>query len=278
MARRYTDFFRELEHCLDPNKNLEDNVASLNERYKRVRNQTSSQARVEQAMLDQALKVFENETSYREYRREWEAAKRGAASQYKKELEQQRRKAREAEAAQRREAERRKELERQLKEEHLRADEAERQAQLQDEKQSSGFWDTFLKGVAEVGAELLKERLTGKVEATPEQPTQAYRPGPIDLSGDWGSYDGNLHRIRQRGNQIQVQAINPSGMVVMEGNGTFDGHYLRVLYQTAPGPTIFGLISTAGEAHCEVSDDGRSIHGQARNKTLGQVFPVNLYR
>ncbi len=272
------DFYRELKHCLDPNKSREDNLKSLNSRYKQIRNNSSSEAKLEQVLIGQAQQVFGNETNYREYEREAHAAEEGAAARYGKELEQVRRQARDAEAAKRREAERRKELERQLEEERSRAEEAEQQAQLHAEKQSPGFWDTLLKGVAEVGTELLKERLTGKSNAPSEQATQAYRPGLIDLSGDWGSSDGILHRIWQRGNQIRVQAINPSGVVVMEGTGNFDGHYLHVSYQTAPGPTIFGFISTAGEAHCEVSDDGRRIRGQARNQTLRQVFPINLDR
>ena len=278
MARRYPDFFRDLEDYLDRSKTREDNLERLNSAYDRVRNQSSDEAKLEQALLKQAQKVFSNDIRYDEYKRQASTAEEGGAARYGKELEQTRRQARDAEAATRREAERRKELERQLQEERSRAEEAERQTQLQTEKPSLGFWYTVLKGAAEVGVEVLKERQKGKTQATSRPITQAYTPEQIDLSGDWGSSDGIPHRIWQRGNQIRVQAFNPFGVVVMDGTGTFDGRYLHASYQTAPAPTIFGFMATSGEARCEVSNNGRSIRGQARNHTTGQIIPINLYR
>ena len=67
-------------------------------------------------------------------------------------------------------------------------------------------------------------------------------------------------------------------MVIVDSIGTCDGQTLRVSFQTAPVPTIWGPMATFGEAHCAVYDSGRTIRGQAVNRTTGQVFNVHLYR
>lgn len=291
MAERFIDYFQEFRELgLDRwAKTREKNLGILNQQYKRVRNQHSEDARLEHALLSKAKKIFENEQRYQEYLRQWDAEAKAHESnqadidEAHQRAEEARKKAQEAEAARQREAQKRKELEKKLEEERRRAEKAKRQAQLQREQEPPaddgrpGFWDTLLKGVAEVGAELLKERLTAKDRETSGQPTRAYTPDPINLSGDWRSADGILHRIWQRGNQIKIQAINPLGVVIMDGAGTFDGYNIHVSY-TALLPTVLGPRPTSGEAQAEVSSNGQNIRGRATNFTTGQINNINLYR
>ena len=247
------DFFSELD-ILDHNKSREDNLKALNERYDRIKKQFSATAKNEQSKIQNAQKIFSNEKLYQEY------------------LEKRASQKNEAEAEKRRQEAEKQKLKRQLEQanqkveelERLRADEAERLAQDQGEEHKPSLGETVVAGLAALAGAYLTAKQSNRHEV-------------INLTGDWRSPDGSLHRIGQNGNQVRVQAINPFGIVVMDGTGTFDGRYLQASYQTAPAPTIYGYIATFGEAQCEVSDDGRNIRGQARN-TLGQVFPINLYR
>ena len=275
MARRYPDFFRELGHCIERSKSREENYARLKVRNKDVRNQHSSSARLEQALLDQALKVFNSEASYQEYIKELRAEEEGDASQSGKASAQAERRAAEAqrrtykaEEESRREAARRGELERALEVQRLRAEEAERAAQEAKNQAAPGWGDLLIKGLAAWAA--------SKQAAAPAAP--AARPAALDLSGDWRTPDGFLCRITHDGNRVRIQAWDQLGRFIADSNGGFDGNILQVQFQTVPIPTAWGPIPTHGVATYQVFNGGRLMQGQVSNHVTGQITNVQLHR
>lgn len=268
MARRYPDFFRELEHCVDRTKSRSENYASLKTRYKRVLRQHSSSARQEQAVLDQALKVFISEESYQAYLVEARAEEAADASQSGKASAQAERRAAEAqrrahkaEEESRREAARRGELEGALEAQRQRAEEAERVAQEAKNQAAPGWGDLLIKGLAAWAAS-----------------KQAAAPAALDLSGDWRTPDGFLFHIAHDGNRVRIQAWDQLGRFIADSNGGFDGNIVQVQFQTVPTPTMWGLIPMHGVATYQVFNGGRMMQGQISNQVTGQITNVQLHR
>ena len=199
MDQSYPDFFRELRHCLDPAKGRTDNYTSLRQRLQRVSKQTGSEAMLEQALLDQAMKIFANEQAYQDYQRHLHSAAKAShtrsqaeATETHRQLEKAHQQAQAAEAARQREVQKRQELEQQLAEERQRAVEAERQAQLLQEQepparnQGTGFWSSLLKAGAELGAAYLEKRS----QANPHQEPRA----GVSTSTDQSHWRMAIHR------------------------------------------------------------------------------------
>lgn len=280
MASRYPDFFLQLEHCLDRGKSRKDNYEDLQERYKRVRNQHSSEARIEQALLDQALKVFANEAAYRSYLDQARANEDRQGSRSKSDVDQARRRekdahrrAQQAEAEKRREAELRKEVERQLEDERearRQAEDAQREEQ-EPREQSSKWGDLLLKGL-EVGLKAWAAKKSSTNQAG------IYRPAVPDLTGVWRAADGHVCRINQDGSDICIRAWDPFGNVIADSSGSFDGRIVTVSFQTVPVPTLWGPMRTSGVAAYEVLNGGQLLQGRIQNHTTGQVANVQLYR
>ncbi|MEF8733830.1 MAG: hypothetical protein V5B40_18530 [Candidatus Accumulibacter meliphilus] len=268
MARRYPDFFRELGHCIERSKSREENYARLKKRHRDVRNQHSSSARLEQALLDQAQEVFSSEANYQEYIEVLRAEEKGDASQSGKASAQAERRAAEAqrrthkaEEESRREAARRRELEGALEAQRQRAEEAERVAQEAKNQAAPGWGDLLIKGLAAWAAS-----------------KQAAAPAALDLSGDWRSPDGFLFRIAHDGNRVRIQAWDQFGRFIADSNGGFDGNILQVQFQTVPIPTAWGPIPTHGVATYQVFNGGRLMQGQISNHVTGQMTSVQLHR
>lgn len=275
MARRYPDFFRDLEHCVDRTKSRSENYASLETQYKRVRNQHSSKALRDQPLLDQALKVFISEESYQTYLEEVRAEEAANASQSGKasaEAERRaaeaQRRAHKAEEEKRREAARRQDLERALEAQRQRAEEAERAVQQAQNQAAPGWGDLLIKGLA-AWAESKR--------ATPTA-APAVRPAALDLSGDWRTPDGFLCRIAHDGNHVRIQAWDQLGRFIADSSGGFDGNVVQVQFQTVPMPTMWGLIPTRGVATYQVFNGGRMMQGQIVNHVTGQATNVQLHR
>lgn len=95
----------------------------------------------------------------------------------------------------------------------------------------------------------------------------------IDISGEWRSYDGFPHLIKQNGNQVWIQAINPFPfpVVMIDGTGTVSGRRISINY-------VEMAFGTRGKADMEVSANGQKITGTATNFASGRVTYINLYR
>jgi hypothetical protein len=302
MPQRHRDFFKELEHCIARSKTRGENLEALNARYKRVRIQQSSEARLEQALLDQAKKVFGSDTSYQEYLAELDsegnAYTQAEYEQAQLRAAEARLQARQAEAAKRREDKRAETLQRTLDAERRRREEAERQAQLraqeakraqqlqrtldaereqreEAERQAQraseqGGWGALAKGILE-GLAAWSE--TGNRAAAPPRPEAV-----ADLTGDWCAPDGHTCRIRQNRNAVQIQLWDPWGRPVADSSGTFDGRFVEVNFTTVPIPTMLGFVPTRGVASLQLLNGGYTLQGRSVNHVTGQEAPILLHR
>jgi hypothetical protein len=270
MQRRHPDFFRDLEHCIARSKPRIENLKALREQYDRVYRQTGSKARLEQAQLDQAIKVFESDTSYDEFWTELGSEDSGRSQaefdEAQRRAEEARRQAQQAEAAKRREVQRSKELQRELEAERERREEAENQAQ--HAKPQSG-WAALAKGFLEA---LAAPSESGNRVATPQPEAVA------DLTGVWRAPDGYTCRIWQNGNAVRIQLWDPWNRPVADSSGAFDGQFVRVSFTTVPMPTMWGLVPTHGVTNLQLVNGGYTLQGQSVNHVTGQALPVLLQR
>lgn len=115
--------------------------------------------------------------------------------------------------------------------------------------------------------------------STHQAPGNAFTAHGYDLSGDWISSEGYLHRIWQTGKQLRVQGIDAYGRVFSDGAGQIEGQNVRWRYQTLPIQTPpYGLMVHQGEVTVQLSLNGGTLQGQASNFSLGQTVSINFRR
>ena len=210
------------------------------------------------AVLHDADRRQRYDAAYLEQRRRSESSvSRAAEDAQRREREERER----ADAALKQEEKRRKQLERELAAARRngakrRAEQAEQQVQVQSAPRSN-------QQAHEAAVSPWVEFGLGVLQALTEQRDQQR----VDLTGQWYRLGDDMpHWIEQHGDTVYVHARNALGIVVLNGQGTFDGRYLRLQFEyLADVPSVFGIaqVPQAGSAVCEVDSTGRWIRGPA---------------
>lgn len=121
--------------------------------------------------------------------------------------------------------------------------------------------------------EMLKRSEARPVRRSPEGESvdgTAPPPHQMNIAGTWHDRTGVSWVIQQTGTAVAVQELNPLLGVTAVGQGTVSGHQLQLTYQSA--------MQTTGQAALTISNDGRSLLGNARDNVTGVTFQLMFTR
>lgn len=119
--------------------------------------------------------------------------------------------------------------------------------------------------------EALKRSEARPVRRSPEnESTDGTPPRQMNIAGTWQDRTGVSWVIQQTGNAVAVQELNPLLGVTAVGQGSISGHQLQLTYQSA--------MQTTGQAVLTISNDGRTLIGNARDNVTGVSFQLMFTR
>ena len=100
--------------------------------------------------------------------------------------------------------------------------------------------------------------------------TEAPRSRVQNISGAWQSPVGLSYQIEQQGRDVTIQEITPYYGITAIGEGEIRDGVLRISYRTA--------LNTTGEAHLQLSDNGKRLTGTFTDSYSGLQTQARLQR